>query len=56
MAEHEQPGKEPRLPDDEEELKRKAAERPAPSPGRMGNLPDEAPGPGRPVTFPPRGE
>lgn len=56
MAEHEQPKKEPRLPDDEEALKRQAGERPVPTPGHIGNLPDDAPGQGRPVAFPPRGE
>jgi hypothetical protein len=56
MAEHEQPKKEPRLPDDEEELKRQAGDRPLPTPGHIGNLPDDAPGQGLPVSFPPRGE
>jgi hypothetical protein len=56
MAEHEKPKKEPRLPQDEQELRRQAGDRPLPTPGHVGNLPDDSPGPGRPVVFPPHGE
>lgn len=54
MAEHENPQPEPRLPEDEERIKRQAGDRPVPTPGHIGNLPDDAPGPGKPVVFPPR--
>ena len=53
MAEHENPTPEPRLPEDEEHIKRQAGDRPVPTPGHIGNLPDDAPGPGKPVVFPP---
>jgi hypothetical protein len=54
MAEHENPHPEPRLPEDEDRHKRQAGDRPLPTPGHIGNLPDDAPGPGKPVVFPPR--
>jgi hypothetical protein len=54
MAEHENPTPEPRLPEDEDRFKRQAGDRPVPTPGHIGNLPDDAPGPGKPVVFPPR--
>ena len=53
MAEHENPQPEPRLPEDEDRFKRQAENRPVPTPGHIGNLPDDAPGPGKPVIFPP---
>jgi hypothetical protein len=56
MAEHPTPKKDPRLPQDEQELKREAGDRPLPTPGHIGNLPDDAPGQGKPVGFPPREE
>lgn len=56
MAEHPTPKKDPRLPQDEQELKREAGDRPVPTPGHIGNLPDDAPGQGKPVGFPPREE
>lgn len=55
MAEHEDPKQQPRLPEDEGAHKRQAGDRPVPTPGRVGNLPDETtPGPDRTVVFPPR--
>ncbi|WP_224240609.1 hypothetical protein [Hyalangium gracile] len=54
MAEHDNPNPQPRLPEDEDRLKRQAGDRPMPTPGHIGNLPDDAPGPGKPVVFPPR--
>jgi hypothetical protein len=56
MAEKEKPKRDPQLPEDEQVLKREAGDRPVPTPGHIGNLPDDAPGPGVPVAFPPRGE
>lgn len=59
MGEHEHPNpkKEPRLPEDEEELKREAGDRPVPTPGYIGHVPpDDAPGQGKPVGYPPREE
>ena len=56
MGEHQQPKREPRLPDDEQDVKRQAGDRPVPTPGHIGNLPEDAPGPGAPVAFPPRDE
>ncbi len=53
MAERETPKKDPRLPQDETPLKREAGDRPIPTPGHIGNLPDDSPGPGKPVVFPP---
>jgi hypothetical protein len=53
MAEHETPTPEPRLPEDEDRFKRQAGDRPVPTPGHIGNLPDDAPGPGKPVVYPP---
>ena len=53
MAEHETPAQEPRLPEDEERFKRQAGDRPLPTPGHMGSLPGEAPGPGKPVVHAP---
>ncbi|MCP3137229.1 hypothetical protein [Pyxidicoccus xibeiensis] len=52
MAEHQRPKKEPKLPEDEQEIRREAGDRPAPTPDHLGNLPDDSPGPGRPVGFP----
>jgi hypothetical protein len=54
MAEHDNPLPEPRLPEDEERLKRQAVDRPVPKPGYVGTPPEEAPGPGKPVVFPPK--
>jgi hypothetical protein len=54
MAEHESPKPEPRLPEDEDAPQREAGDRPVPTPGRVGNLPDEdGPVPGLPIAFPP---
>jgi hypothetical protein len=52
MAEHDSPKKEPKLPQDESPVKREAGDRPVPTPGRIGNLPDDAVGPGKPIAFP----
>ncbi|WP_158625170.1 hypothetical protein [Corallococcus terminator] len=53
MGEHESPRKEPQLPEDEQKNKRQAGDRPVPTPGRIGNLPDDARGPGESgVTLP----
>ncbi|WP_158623437.1 hypothetical protein [Corallococcus sp. CA053C] len=46
MGEHDSPRKEPQLPEDEQELKRQAGDRPLPTPGHIGHLPDDARGPG----------
>jgi hypothetical protein len=54
MAEHERPKQEPALPEDEGGPGRQAGDRPVPTPGHIGHLPDGAPGPGKPVVFPPR--
>lgn len=57
MGEHEQPKHEPQLPQDDEghhPRRQAGGERPVPTPGRVGNLPEEAPGPGKPIVFPPR--
>jgi hypothetical protein len=55
MGEHDRPRHEPSLPEDDEgHHPRQAGDRPAPTPGRIGNLPDDAPGPGKPVVYPPR--
>jgi hypothetical protein len=56
MAEKDKSKHDPRLPDDEQPLKREAGDRPVPTPGHIGNLPDDAPSQGQPVGFPPRGE
>ncbi|MBZ4419170.1 hypothetical protein [Myxococcus sp. RHSTA-1-4] len=53
MAEREVPKKDPRLPEDEAPLKREAGDRPIPTPGHIGHLPDDSPGPGKPVVYPP---
>jgi hypothetical protein len=54
MGEHDRPKHEPQLPEDDEgHLQRQAGDRPVPTPGHIGNLPDEAPGPGKPIIFPP---
>jgi hypothetical protein len=53
MAEHDtpqQPSQQP--PEDEVQPERQAGDRPAPTPGHIGNLPDDAPG--LPVAFPPQ--
>ncbi|MGE6763086.1 hypothetical protein ACQKGO_34060 [Corallococcus interemptor] len=46
MGEHESPRKEPQLPEDEQQNKRQAGDRPMPTPGHIGNLPDNGEGPG----------
>jgi hypothetical protein len=54
MGEHERPKHEPQLPEDEEGHRpHQAGERPIPTPGRIGNLPEDAMGPGKPIAFPP---
>ncbi len=54
MAEHDRPQHEPPLPEDDEgHLQRQAGDRPVPTPGHIGHLPDDAPAPGQPVVFPP---
>ena len=54
MAEHDRPKHEPPLPEDDEGHRtRQAGDRPIPTPGHIGNLPDDTPGPGKPIAFPP---
>ena len=52
MAEHDRPKHEPPLPEDDEGRRtRQAGDRPIPTPGHIGNLPDDAPS--TPIAFPP---
>ena len=55
MAEHDKPRREPPQPDEgSRRATRQAGDRPLPTPGHVGHLPDDAPGPGKPVVYPPR--
>ncbi|HET9449901.1 MAG TPA: hypothetical protein VFO83_03425 [Aggregicoccus sp.] len=54
MAEHDPKKDQQLLPDDEQGPKREAGDRPVPTPGHIGNLPDPANTPGTPVIKPPR--
>jgi hypothetical protein len=53
MAEHNDPKQQPHRPEEEEGPQREAGDRPVPTPGHIGNLPDEEPGIGNPIVFPP---
>ncbi len=54
MADPKEPKPQPLQPD-EDGPKREAGDRPVPTPGHIGNLPDEEPGVGNPIVFPPHG-
>ncbi len=54
MADPKEPQPQPLQPD-EDGPKREAGDRPVPTPGHIGNLPDEEPGVGNPIVFPPYG-
>ncbi len=54
MAEHDPKQDKQLTPDDAPGLKREAGDRPVPTPGHIGNAPDDANAPGKPVSFPPR--
>ena len=54
MAEHDPKKDKQLLPDDEQGPKREAGDRPVPTPGHIGNLPDGAGAPEKPLISPPR--
>ena len=53
MAKPQEPQPQPPRPDEEDAPQREAGDRPVPTPGHIGNLPDDAPGVGNPMNFPP---
>jgi hypothetical protein len=53
MAKPQEPKPQLPRPDEEDAPQREAGDRPVPTPGHIGNLPDEAPGVGNPMNFPP---
>jgi len=52
MAQPQNPTPQTVRPEEEEGPQREAGDRPVPTPGHIGNLPDEEPGVGNPIVFP----